>query len=71
MSKCICNLINSGMVDGVQPPVSCQYHATTKINIFHTPSNVPRKFSWVSVKDWFRAWWKRNVIDDYPYMDAM
>ena len=26
---------------------------------------VPSKFSWRSIKDWFRAWWRRNVIDDY------
>ena len=29
------------------------------------PPKPPSKFSWRSIKDWFRAWWRRNVIDDY------
>jgi hypothetical protein len=29
------------------------------------PPKPPSKFSWRSIKDWFRAWWRRNVVDDY------
>jgi hypothetical protein len=28
------------------------------------------KFSWTSIKEYFRVWWKRAVVDEYPYGDG-
>jgi hypothetical protein len=30
-----------------------------------TKPAAPKKFSWQSVKDYFKAWYRRNIIDDY------
>ena len=32
---------------------------------------VPNKSLWQSIKDYWRGWWKRHIVDDYPYGDTM
>ena len=40
-----------------------------EFNAKRDPTHLPSKYSWVSLKDWLRVWWrgfvKDHIVDDY------